>query len=227
MLCRVRSRRLRGFAAASVVGYLVGTIPSSDLSARLAGSNIDLRSAGTGNPGAANAAAVLGARFGLIVMAADISKGVVAGRVGRKLAGPDGVHIAATAAVVGHCLPVWSGFRGGKGVATSIGQVLVGFPVYFPIDAAVGIATAALPWWKKRASMATTTASIVWIVASTLWWRKRLPNLWGPEPSIVLPASAAVSSAVIRWRFVVAEREDAYQAIVKEHRAEPPGCLDR
>jgi glycerol-3-phosphate acyltransferase PlsY len=190
---------------AAGIGYLCGTVPSADVVARIAGSSVDLRNTGTGNPGAANAAMVLGARFGLMVMGADIVKGVVAGRVGGAIAGPDGVHVAATAAVVGHCLPVWNGFRGGKGVATSVGQVLVAFPAYFPIDAAVAVATAAVPWWNERAFVATATAASAWVVASTVWWRRGLPNLWGPRPSAALPISAVVSSSVVVWRFVTAD----------------------
>ena len=225
MVSGANLRCLRRFAAASAAGYVIGTIPSSDIAGRLAGSTVDLRAEGTGNPGAANAAEVLGARFGLMVMAADISKGVVAGTVGRALAGPDGVHVASTAAVVGHCLPVWNGFRGGKGVATSVGQVLVGFPAYFPIDATVAIVTAAVPWWKQRSFAATTTASVVWIAASTVWWRKRLPNLWGPAPSVALPVSAIASSAVIRWRFLDAARRGRSQgeSDFEEHEATREG----
>lgn len=200
--------------AASAIGYLFGTVPSSDLVTRCVGLRVDLRSEGTGNPGAANAAAVLGKKIGFAVMLADIAKGVVAGRVGRRVAGPVGVHVASTAAVVGHCLPVWNRFRGGKGVATSVGQVLVGFPAYFPIDAAVGVATVALPWWKQRTYAATSVASVVWVVSAFVWWRRRLPNLWGPEPSAALPISALVSSAVIHWRFLEANRRSE---IEQEH----------
>ena len=198
------SARLLGSLGAALAGYLVGTAPTADLVTKLAGSQVDLRRDGTGNPGAANTAALLGPKFGFVVLIGDIAKGAVAGIVGRRIAGNNGAHVAASASVIGHCLPVWSGFRGGKGVTTSVGQVLVTFPAYFPIDAAVAVATAAFPKWKQRAFTATTTASIVWIAASTLWWRRGWSNLWGPKPTAALPVSAAVSSAVIMWRFVTA-----------------------
>ena len=196
-----RSLRL---AAAALGGYACGLFPTADLVARRHG--VDLREAGTGNPGAANAAGQLGATAGLEVMAGDIAKAVVAGRVGRVAAGDLGVHVGATAAVIGHCHPVTHPGRGGKGVAASVGQVLVSFPVYFPIDAAVAVATAALPVWRQRAFAATVAASTVWVGASTLWWRRGWNNAWGPEPSAALPIAAAVSSAVIAERFVAAER---------------------
>ena len=147
-----RCVRVSRAVEASIVGYVVGTVSSADVVARLAAGGVDLRDVGTGNPGAANAAAVLGKKVGAAIMIGDVAKGVVAGRLGRRIAGPDGTHVAASAAVVGHCFPVWNGFRGGKGVATSIGQVLVAFPAYFPIDAGVAVATAALPWWTESSS---------------------------------------------------------------------------
>jgi glycerol-3-phosphate acyltransferase PlsY len=61
-------------AAASAVGYVAGTVPSADLVSRAAsGGEVDLRAAGTGNPGAANAIAVLGGRWGSVIMVADIA----------------------------------------------------------------------------------------------------------------------------------------------------------
>lgn len=176
-------------------------VPSAELVARRLGGP-DLRDVGSGNPGAANAANVLGPRAGLVVLAADIAKGAAAGRIGLGLAGPVGAQIASTAAVVGHCHPATHGFRGGKGVATSVGQVLATFPAYFPIDIGVAIATAALPGWRQRAHAVTTTSSLVW-VASAWWWnRRQLPNAWGPAPSASLPTGAAVSSLVIAGRFL-------------------------
>ncbi len=184
----------------AIVGYLLGTIPSALIAGRVVGGP-DLRTQGSGNPGAANAALVLGPRAGFGVLVGDIAKGALAGRIGQRLAGPIGAQVASTAAVVGHCYPVWSGFRGGKGVATSVGQVLSTFPAYFPIDLAVAVGTAALPGWRRRAFAASTASSLAWIGGSALWWKRSLPNLWGPTPSAALPVGAAVSSIVIFSRF--------------------------
>ncbi|MGH9180580.1 MAG: glycerol-3-phosphate acyltransferase, partial [Acidimicrobiales bacterium] len=86
-------------------GYVLGTIPSSDVAARLAGGPSDLRTVGTGNPGGANALVVLGRIWGGAIMAADIAKGAGACVLGRRLAGDTGAHVGGTAAVVGHCFP--------------------------------------------------------------------------------------------------------------------------
>lgn len=185
---------------AGAAGYFLGTIPSADLVARRAGT--DVRSAGSGNPGAANVASVVGPAAGLVVLIADITKGAVAARLGARLAGAAGADLAATAAVVGHCHPVWTGFRGGKGVATSVGQVLATLPVYFPIDAAVAIATSALPWWKQRAFAATMTSSIVWVGSATIVWRRSLRTGWGVPAGPTLPLAALASSSVIARRFL-------------------------
>ncbi len=198
-----RSGGPAGAALAAAAGYLLGTVPSADIATRLAtGGTTNIRDAGTGNPGALNTGKTLGSKWGAGVMVADIAKGFVAARVGNRLAGGVGANTAATAAVVGHCLPVWNNFRGGKGVATSVGQVLGTFPPYFPLDFAVAAATVAVPTWKQRTFAANTVASATWIGAAALWWRKGWPNLWGPQPTASLPVGAAVSSAVIFWRFI-------------------------
>ncbi len=194
-----------GVVAATVAGYLLGAIPSSDLVARLSGRGSDeVRRAGSGNPGALNTAERLGRLRGGAVLVADVAKGFVAGRLGGRVGGPPGVQLGAAAAVVGHCYPPGRPGRrraGGKGVATSIGQVLVGFPVYFPIDAAVAGATVALVR-RRRALVANTVASAAWVGCSVLWWRRRWPNLWGPEVGVSLPIATVVSAVTILTRFV-------------------------
>ena len=188
---------------AAAAGYVLGTVPSADLVGRAAG-GLDPRAVGSGNPGAANIASEIGPAAGLVVLAADIGKGAIAGRIGRRIAGSLGGDLGATAAVIGHCYPAWNGFRGGKGVATSVGQVLATFPAYFPIDVSVAVVTAAMPHWKQRAFAATTVSSVIWIAGSHLWWRRQFPNLWGGAPTWSLPTGALVSSLVIGRRFLEA-----------------------
>lgn len=200
------TRGAAGLLGAAVVGYVAGLVPSASLAARLAsGGAVDLRTAGTGNPGGANAAAVLGTRWGYSVMAADIAKGFVACRVARRFAGDTGQHVAGVAAVVGHCYPATHGFRGGKGVATSVGQCLATLPAYVPIDLGVATAVAAGPW-RQRAFPATMAASATWVAASVLWWRRQLPNAWGGPVTRIHPIAAAASSAVIATRFLEERR---------------------
>ncbi|MEZ5247061.1 MAG: glycerol-3-phosphate acyltransferase [Acidimicrobiales bacterium] len=196
--------------AAALVGYAAGNLPSADLAARAAG-GADLRTEGTHNPGAMNAAHVLGRTWGLAVSAADIAKGAAAARVGRRLAGPAGANAAATAAVVGHCFPV--GRRGGKGVATSIGQVVGTFPSYLPVDMAVAGATSMLPFFAQRTRTATMVASATWVACATVAWRRHFRNPGGVAPTASLPLAALVSSLVIAVRFAAeAEKVAGFNA---------------
>jgi glycerol-3-phosphate acyltransferase PlsY len=189
--------------ASAAAGYLLGTVPVADTAARVAtGGTTDLRAAGTGNPGAVNAMGVLGKGWGWGILAADAGKGAMACALGRRLAGPTGAHVAGTAAVIGHCFPVWNGFRGGKGVAVSLGQCTATFPAYLPLD--LGVAWA-VGKWKGRTFPGTVAASATWVAAGLLWWRKGWPNAWGPAPTAALPASAAVSSTVILYKFMTAK----------------------
>jgi glycerol-3-phosphate acyltransferase PlsY len=188
--------------ASAAAGYLIGTAPCADAATRLAtGGTADLRHAGTGNPGAVNAMAVLGKGWGWGILAADATKGALACGVGRRLAGGSGAHLAGTAAVVGHCFPVWNGFRGGKGVAVSLGQCAATFPAYLPIDLGVALAVGK---WRGRTLPGTAAACATWVTAGVLWWRRGWPNGWGPAPTAALPASAALSSAVILYKFLTA-----------------------
>ena len=88
--------------------------------------------------------------------------------------------MAGTAAVVGHCFPVWKRFRGGKGVAVSLGQCVATFPAYVPVDLAVAWGVGK---WSGRALPGTAVASATWVAAGTLWTWRRWPNLWGPPPT--------------------------------------------
>lgn len=209
-------------AVAAGLGYLAGTLPSSDLACRLAtGGATDLRAVGSRNPGANNAGKHLGKNWGYGVMAVDVVKGALGCAAGRMAAGATGAQVGGVAAVVGHCYPVWTGFRGGKGVAASVGQCAATFPVWSVPDLLVAWAAAEVPrrcalarggtwygsagdtrWWRRRHVGATVVSSSVWVAAATLWWRRGWPNLWGPRPSAALPLGAAATSAVILFRLV-------------------------
>ena len=124
---------------AAGAAYFIGSFPTADVAARMAARRanhdraIDLRETGTKNPGALNAAKVLGTKWGLAVLAGDILKGIIACIVGRRIGGDNGAYAGGIGAVYGHCLPAWSGFRGGKGVATSAGTSVMCFPAYMPL----------------------------------------------------------------------------------------------
>lgn len=110
--------------AAVLLAYLVGAIPTGLIVARLRG--VDIQRAGSGNIGATNVARSVGPWAGIIVMIVDPLKGVLAVMV-PTLLGLDPWWVVATAlaAVVGNGFNVFLGFRGGKGVATSLGVFAV------------------------------------------------------------------------------------------------------
>lgn len=191
-------RTIARVLAAAGIGYLSGTFPSADVASRLAARGTDLRSEGSGNPGALNAAAVLGRRWGIAVLVADMAKGTIAGVAGRAMAGDAGAYAAATGSIAGHIAPVWNRFRGGKGVATSAGACLAVFPAYFPIDAAVAATSAAA---SQQAERSIQVSCAVWTTAAVVWWRRGLPHAWGPAPGPGLPLFAAASSAMILAKF--------------------------
>ena len=122
---------------AVVVGYLLGTFPSAILVARASG--VDIETFGSGNPGASNVTRALGWRKGAWVYGLDACKGALAAGLGLAV---DGRHLAywcGAAAIVGHMYPVFRRFRGGKGVATGSGVLLVLYPIIAPLAVAV--------WW--------------------------------------------------------------------------------
>lgn len=193
---------------ASAIGYLLGTVPSADLASRLIrGRQVDLRGVGSRNPGGVNAVRALGATAGRAVIVADVMKGFAACALGRATAGDTGAHAAGVAAVVGHCYPLWNGFRGGKGVATSFGQCLYTFPAGAPLDLALAVGVARIPGLRRPGLTSTVVSTVVWLAASVVWWKRRLPNSWGPPPTVALPIANAATALVIASRFADALRK--------------------
>ena len=123
--------------AATVLSYLLGSLSGSLLLGRLRG--VDIRSSGSGNAGGTNALRTQGWRFALGVVVIDVGKGAAAAWLGSHAAATapapfDSAYaqgaLCGFAAVVGHCWPLFFGFRGGKGAATAAGAVLVLAPVF-------------------------------------------------------------------------------------------------
>jgi glycerol-3-phosphate acyltransferase PlsY len=118
------------FAIVALLAYLLGSIPAGYIAGRIAG--VDVRKVGSGNIGATNVTRVLGKRFGYPVFIVDFAKGLAAVTLGVMIAKaaqstPQFVDlcgaIAAISSVIGHSYPIWLGFKGGKGVATSLGSL--------------------------------------------------------------------------------------------------------
>jgi glycerol-3-phosphate acyltransferase PlsY len=109
--------------------YLVGAIPSAYIVARL-WTGADIRTLGDGNVGARNTFLTVGPLAGVIVGAADISKGMLAVELARKGGGSEELAmVAAMAAVMGHDFSPFLKFQGGQGMASMVGAFLLLFPV--------------------------------------------------------------------------------------------------
>ncbi|MEZ5290362.1 MAG: glycerol-3-phosphate 1-O-acyltransferase PlsY [Vicinamibacterales bacterium] len=171
---------------ASLLGYLIGSLPLGFLAGRrLAG--VDLRRVGSGNVGATNMYRVSGLRLGLAVMTIDLVKGAAAVLVAARVGAADlEVVTAGVAAVAGHVYPVWLKGRGGKGVATACGA----FAVLAPAATVAAAAAFALTVW------ATGIVSLGSVAASVT-----LPIVAGFTPaSPAVAIGAAVTAALVIWR---------------------------
>lgn len=100
----------------TIIAYLLGSVCASiPLSKRCMGE--DIRQKGSGNAGATNAARVFGLKAGLVTLALDMAKTVAAMLIGKVLAGVTGEALSGAMCIIGHCFPLYFGFRGGKGVS--------------------------------------------------------------------------------------------------------------
>ena len=112
-----------------VVGYLLGSISTGVILSRAFGHK-DIRSQGSGNSGTTNMLRVMGKKFALLTFAGDLLKGIIAVLIGKALLGTQaGEIVGAFGAILGHNFPLYFGFKGGKGIATSFGCLLIVFPL--------------------------------------------------------------------------------------------------
>lgn len=107
---------------ASIGAYLLGSVLFGILVARSRG--VDLRSEGSGNPGASNVMRTVGTGAGLAVLVMDLLKGLLPTLAALHFLGDVSAACVGAAATLGHCFPVFHAFRGGKGAATGVGVVL-------------------------------------------------------------------------------------------------------
>jgi glycerol-3-phosphate acyltransferase PlsY len=150
------------FVAVALLSYLLGSIPAGYLAGRMAG--IDIRRAGSGNIGATNVIRTLGRRYGYSVFVVDLAKGALAVctsiLIGRHVElKPTSTEIygivGAICSVLGHVFPVWLGFKGGKGVATSAGALFGLTPLAAAIGVAVWVITFEVTRYVSVASIVT------------------------------------------------------------------------
>lgn len=136
-----------------ILGYLLGSIPSGYLLARY-WKGIDIRQYGSGNIGATNVFRTLGVVPGVIVLLADMAKGVTAVLLARYIVDGTSVELAAAVgALLGHSAPIFLKFKGGKIVATGAGIIFVISPLSGLIGLVLFIASVAITRYVSVGSM--------------------------------------------------------------------------
>ena len=139
----------------SVLGYLMGSIPFGMVLSRVMGLG-NLRDIGSGNIGATNVLRTGNKMAAALTLLLDGGKGAIAVLLARAFAAEDAVQLAALASFIGHCYPVWLGFRGGKGVATFFG---IWFALAWPIGVACALTWLVMAWLKRMSSFAALSAA--------------------------------------------------------------------
>jgi glycerol-3-phosphate acyltransferase PlsY len=157
---------------ALVLGYLLGSIPFGLIFAWLAGAG-DVRKIGSGNIGATNVLRTGNRWAAAATLLFDGAKGAAAVLLARRFLGADASLIAAFGAFLGHCFPVWLGFKGGKGVAVFLG-------VMFALD------------W-----LAGTAVALTWLGAAAIW---RISSLSALIAAALAPAYLLM---LHEWKFAV------------------------
>ncbi len=174
------------------IGYLLGSIPTAYIAGR-ALKGIDIRKAGDGNVGAANAYREIGPLAGLWVLIGDVSKGVVAIVIAQAYASQLIVFLTGFAVVAGHIWPLFLRFKGGRGEATASGVLVV----LLPYEMLILLAIAAVPFVITRNTMLLGI-----ILFAPLW----LASLLMGAPLSVISYSAALPCLVGLAHFFTTRR---------------------
>ncbi len=162
-----------------MLGYLMGSIPFGLLFTRAAGLG-DVRAIGSGNIGATNVLRTGRRDIAAATVVCDALKGTVPVLVAARWLGPEAGLTAAAGAFLGHCFPVWLGFRGGKGIATFIGGLIA-------LDWRAALAFAAIWLAVAFATRYSSAASLVASAATpvVLW-------AFGNAPAALVMAAIAI-----------------------------------
>ncbi|SFR58820.1 acyl-phosphate glycerol-3-phosphate acyltransferase [Yoonia tamlensis] len=172
------------FGLWAVVGYLLGSVSGGMIIARAMKLG-NLRDIGSGNIGATNVLRTGNKKAAALTLVFDAAKGAIVVLLARAFAGDDAAQIGALAAFIGHCFPVWLGFKGGKGVATYIGILLA---LAWPM----GLAACAI--WLLVASVSRYSSLAALIAAG---WTPVVMAFTGYGSSFLL---AAILCLLMYWR---------------------------
>jgi glycerol-3-phosphate acyltransferase PlsY len=173
-----------------VASYLLGSIPFGILVAKLFG-GADVRRSGSGNIGATNVARVVGPLAGIVTLLLDAAKGSAAVWLAARWMHGEALAmvLAGLFAMLGHCFPIWLGFRGGKGVATAAGVFLALCPA--AMLAALILFLLVVGFWRYVSLASIAAAAALPLLIYLLW----APH-FAPPPSVTL-TSLGIAALVI------------------------------
>ena len=147
----------------AVICYFLGNISTGLLIGKLT-AQIDIRQHGSGNAGTTNVMRTLGWAPSLLTLAGDVLKAVLAVVIGRAIAGEIGWIVGAVAVLLGHNWPVVFGFKGGKGMACSLGIILATEPLFALTVLAVQVLVLVLTRYMSVASLTTSVLYPVLVI---------------------------------------------------------------
>jgi acyl phosphate:glycerol-3-phosphate acyltransferase len=149
----------------ALLGYLIGSVPFGIIITRTMNLG-DLRQIGSGSIGATNVLRTGNKTAAALTLLLDGAKGAVAVLLARYVAGDDAAQIAALAAFIGHCYPVWLNFKGGKGVATCLGIMLaLAWPIALAC-LATWVAVAVIMRYSSLAALMAAGLSPLWTIVT-------------------------------------------------------------
>lgn len=191
--------------ALPAAGYVIGSTPFGVILARAHG--VDLRKAGSGNVGATNVGRCVGRPWGILCFVLDVAKGLLPALLAGMLLRGDGDQAppplqqaawlgVGCGAILGHVFSFWLGFRGGKGVATSLGVVLGVYPYFtFAGLGAFGV-WIAVTLLSRYVSLGSVAAAAAFVPLFLLCNGERSWRLW----PLLAFAAAMVALIVVRHR---------------------------
>jgi glycerol-3-phosphate acyltransferase PlsY len=144
-------------ALTALAAYLLGAVPFGIVIARLFGLG-DLRKIGSGNIGATNVLRTGNKTAAALTLVLDAGKAGIAVLIARALLAEDAAQLAGFAAFLGHCFPVYLGFRGGKGVATFLGTLLA---LWWPLGLAACAVWLAIARLFRISSLSALVAAVL------------------------------------------------------------------
>ena len=172
--------------------YFLGSIPFGLILAKLF-ANSDIRNSGSGNIGATNVARVAGPAAGILTLVLDTAKGAAAVWLAGRFTDQSStaMTLAAVAALIGHCFPVWLKFKGGKGVATALGVFLVLAPMA-ALGALLVFILVCLTW--RYVSLGSVSAAAAMPLLMSFLWAP------GHAPPLVVDFGTLFASALVIFK---------------------------